>query len=174
MPITITLLNLFASLLFALLHVFISINCNALVGSAQCSIYSHSVHSIQRISTSTPNQPLFSRSTPRFFFMKGAFQISLISILFILLGFCITELHWNYHWNYHSTLTLCNCITRFDLNSLNGHALQTQIWTKLRHLHRNTELIKPKNLQISIWKTTTQFQSAQSFQLQRTLRQRVP
>ena len=46
MPITITLLNLFASLLFALLHVFISINCNALVGSAQCSIYSHSVHSI--------------------------------------------------------------------------------------------------------------------------------
>ena len=53
--------------------------------------------------------------------MKGSFQLSLISILFILLGFCITELHWNYHWNYHSTLTLCNCTTRSDLNSLNGH-----------------------------------------------------
>ena len=53
--------------------------------------------------------------------MKGSFQISLISILFILLGFCNTELHWNYHWNYHSTLTLCNSTTRSDLNSLNGH-----------------------------------------------------
>ena len=91
--------------------------------TSQCSLYSHSVHSIQRISTSTPNQPLYSRSTHRFFFMKGAFQVSLQ--LFILLGFCITELHWNflwnYHWNYHSTLTLCNCTTRFDLNSINGH-----------------------------------------------------
>ena len=93
----------------------------------QCSLYSHSVHSIQRISTSTPNQPLFSRSTHRFFFIKSAFQISLISILFILLGFCITDLHchWNYHWNYHSTLTLCNCTTRFDLNSINGHYRST-------------------------------------------------
>ena len=53
--------------------------------------------------------------------MKGSFQISLICILFILLGFCITELHWNYRWSYHSTLTLCNCTTRSDLNSLNGH-----------------------------------------------------